>query len=197
MTVLEHRKRLAAPARRQQILDAATGLFIEQGFEAVSMADIAGVLGVSRPAVYSYFASTTAILDALLSDRLGRLWTDLERLIPARLASDSRPPPGMYAALFTFLIGERESLLLLHSGGGPAFQTRRSAFLAELGQRLEAQYPSVRRRPHQISVLTHLLDSVAHFAVQQELGDVQALAQTLDSFMRGGVTQLTAEAQEH
>ena len=193
MPVLEHRKRLAASARRQQILETATRLFLAEGFEAVSMADIAGELGVSRPAVYSYFASTGAVLDTLLSERLGQLWTHLERLIPATGVDTESPPMGLYAALFGFLLNERESLLLLHSGGGPAFQARRSAFLAELGERLEARYPNIRRRPHQISVVTHLLDSLAFYAVQQQPEDVQGLAETLDSFMRGGVARLAQE----
>ncbi|WP_407572081.1 TetR/AcrR family transcriptional regulator [Deinococcus altitudinis] len=199
MTVLEHRRRLAAPERRQQILDAATRLFVARGFEAVSMADIAGALGVSRPAVYSYFASTGAVLDVLLTERLGQLWTHLERLIPASGVDTESPPVGLYATLFAFLLGERESLLLLHSGGGPAFQARRRAFLAELGERLEARYPNIRRRPYQMTVVTHLLDSLAFLAVQQELEDVQkidiqGLAATLDSFMRGGVARLAQEA---
>ncbi len=195
MTVLEHRKRLAASARRQQILDAATRLFLAQGFEAVSMADIAAELSVSRGAVYSYFGSTGAVLDTLLGERLGQLWNHLERLIPATGINTESPPVGLYAALFAFLLGERESLLLLHSGGGPAFQSRRSSFLAELGKRLETRYPNIRRRPHQMTLVTHLLDSLAFYAVQQELMDVQGLADTLDSFMRGGVALLAQEAE--
>ena len=195
MTALDSRKRLAAPERREQILDAAAQLFIAQGFEAVSMADIAARLGVSRPAVYSYYPSTEAVLDVLLDQRLKALWSHLERLIPARAASESRLPVGLYADLFSFLLSERQSLLLLHSGGGPAFQARRSLFLAELGRRLEVQYPSVRRAPHQMSVVTHLLDSLAYYALQQEAAhpgsfDVQGLATTLDRFVRGGVARL-------
>ena len=163
------------------------------------MADIAGALGVSRPAVYSYFPSTEAVLDVLLEDRLGQLWSHLEQLIPAGGVEIRNPPAGLYAELFEFLVSERESLLLLHSGGGPGFQARRSAFLAELGRRLEARYPNIRRRPHQMSVVTHLLDSLAFFAVQQDLdrregaADLRALARTLDAFMRGGVARLAHE----
>ena len=201
MTVLERRKRLAAAARRQQILEAATRLFLAQGFEAVSMADIAADLGVSRAAVYSYFPSTEGVLDTLLTERLGKLWTHLERLLPATGGETGSPPEGLYAALFGFLLGERESLLLLHSGGGPTFQARRSAFLAELGSRLEAHRPNVRRRPHQMSMITHLLDSLAFYAVVQDPADLQgpddlqALAETLDSFVRGGLTRLAQEAE--
>jgi len=193
MPVNEHRKRLAASARRQQILDAATALFIARGFEAVSMADLAQAIQVSRPAVYSYFPTTEAVLQTLLDERLQQLWTHLERLLPHNLDPHDRSSRGVYAALFGFLLGERESLLLLHSGGGPSFQARRTAFLTQLGERLEAQYPHIRRRPFQMVLITQLLDSLAHHAVQNDVKDVAALARTLDAFVRGGIEALSSE----
>ncbi|GGJ69832.1 TetR/AcrR family transcriptional regulator [Deinococcus aquiradiocola] len=193
MPVNEHRKRLAASARRQQILDAATALFIARGFEAVSMADLAQAIQVSRPAVYSYFPTTEAVLQTLLDERLQQLWTHLERLLPHNLDPHDRSSRGVYAALFGFLLGERESLLLLHSGGGPSFQARRTAFLTQLGERLEAQYPHIRRRPFQMVLITQLLDSLAHHAVQNDVQDVAALARTLDAFVRGGIEALSSE----
>lgn len=63
-------RRLSAENRREQILRSAEALFVERGFEGVSMADIALALGTSRPTVYTYFPSTEAILDALLAERL-------------------------------------------------------------------------------------------------------------------------------
>jgi len=49
----------------QSILDAATKLFIERGFDGTSMYDIADALGVTRTAVYYYFKNKEAILAAL------------------------------------------------------------------------------------------------------------------------------------
>jgi AcrR family transcriptional regulator len=187
------RKRLAASARREQILEAATELFIARGFEGVGMADIAQALQISRPAVYSYFTSTESILDALLQGRLQALWSNLAGVLPDAGKQSLRPQVGVYAAVFEFLLGERETLLLLHSGGGPGFQARRSAFLAELGRRLEAHYPNTRRGPQQMLVVTHLLGTLAHHAVQQHLTTTGELAGTLDSFLRGGIAQLTKE----
>ena len=191
------RRRLAAAERRQQILNSSARLFIAHGFEAVSMADLAADLQISRPAIYSYFPSTESVLEALLDERLGQLWNHLERLISGTQAVSRQPPVGVYAALFDFLLTERDSLQLLHSGGGPTFQERRAAFLSELGRRLEVRFPSIRRRAHQMTVVTHLLDSLAFHAVQQGLSDASGLAQTLDTFMRGGVQLLAEEGEEH
>ena len=49
----------------QSILDAATKLFIQRGFDGTSMYDIADALGVTRTAVYYYFKNKEAILAAL------------------------------------------------------------------------------------------------------------------------------------
>ena len=49
----------------ESILDAATKLFIERGFDGTSMYDIADALGVTRTAVYYYFKNKEAILAAL------------------------------------------------------------------------------------------------------------------------------------
>jgi AcrR family transcriptional regulator len=54
--------------RRQQLVRAATRLFAERGFRAVSMEDLAAEAGVSGPAVYRHFASKEALLADLLID---------------------------------------------------------------------------------------------------------------------------------
>ena len=57
-------------------MQAAALLFVERGFEGVSMADIAQALGVSRPTVYTYFPSPESILDALLAEEGAKPLTD-------------------------------------------------------------------------------------------------------------------------
>jgi AcrR family transcriptional regulator len=54
------------------ILEASARLFAERGFAATSLSDVADAVGISRPALYHYFASKDAILahltDGLLRD---------------------------------------------------------------------------------------------------------------------------------
>jgi AcrR family transcriptional regulator len=52
--------------RRLQLVRAASRLFAERGFRAVSMEDLAAEAGVSGPAVYRHFASKEALLADLL-----------------------------------------------------------------------------------------------------------------------------------
>jgi AcrR family transcriptional regulator len=59
----------AAPAlvpatRREQILAAATVLFVQRGYRAVSMEDIGSAAGIAGPSVYRHFASKADLLMA-------------------------------------------------------------------------------------------------------------------------------------
>ena len=55
---------------KQEILDAALELFSVQGFEATSIAQIAGAVGIRKASLYSHFESKQAILDALVQEVL-------------------------------------------------------------------------------------------------------------------------------
>ncbi|MGG7534136.1 TetR/AcrR family transcriptional regulator [Rhizobium sp. 12,4] len=61
---------MVAAATRQQIVEAADGLFYERGFEATSFADIAGVVGLSRGNFYYHFKTKDELLDAVITHRL-------------------------------------------------------------------------------------------------------------------------------
>jgi AcrR family transcriptional regulator len=54
--------------RRLRLVRAASRLFAERGFRAVSMEDLAAEAGVSGPAVYRHFVSKEALLADLLID---------------------------------------------------------------------------------------------------------------------------------
>ena len=55
---------------KQEILDAALELFSVQGFEATSIAQIAGAVGIRKASLYSHFENKQAILDALIKEVL-------------------------------------------------------------------------------------------------------------------------------
>ena len=48
---------------KQEILDAALELFSVQGFEATSIAQIAGAVGIRKASLYSHFENKQAILN--------------------------------------------------------------------------------------------------------------------------------------
>lgn len=58
--------RRRAEARPDEVLDAALDLFMEKGFAATRVEDIAKRAGLSKGAVYLYFSSKEAILEGLV-----------------------------------------------------------------------------------------------------------------------------------
>lgn len=180
-------RRQSTSFRREQILNAAAVLFVERGFEAVGMADIAAELQVSRPTIYSYFSSTEAILEAVFESRLGRF---PERLAPVLQAEG----PVEFSALFQALLQESDLLLLLNSGGGPLFRRRRRAFLQAIEERLRLQdlpvmkVNALRRQPKLLPILLNLLSGLAYEQVSEgDEQDNQELAKLLEVFILGGI----------
>lgn len=178
-------RRLNAQTRREQILDIAASLFTQRGFEAVGMADIAAELHVSRPTIYSYFASTEAMLESLFEAKLEKFSERLSPLLP-----ESGVVP--YAVLFRLLLQERDLLSLLNSGGGPLFRRCRRTFLQAIESRLNLhELPAVRRRPHLLPIILNLLTSLAYERVTQteDAAGVSDddLPEVLSSFIVAGI----------
>jgi AcrR family transcriptional regulator len=63
--------RMAPTARREQVIDAALRVIVEQGYEGVSIEAIARTAGVTRPVIYDHFRN------------LGQLLEQLARIVPA------------------------------------------------------------------------------------------------------------------
>ena len=55
---------------KQEILEASLELFSVQGFEATSISQIAGAVGIRKASLYSHFESKQDILDAIVKDVL-------------------------------------------------------------------------------------------------------------------------------
>jgi len=59
--------RLPRTARRAQLLDVALDVFVEQGYHAASMDEIADRAGVSKPVLYQHFPGKLELYTALVS----------------------------------------------------------------------------------------------------------------------------------
>ncbi len=78
------KKRGEGHTRREEILQAAKDLFLEQGYEATTIRRIADRVGVSAPALYLYFHDKEAMMLALCDQTFGRLIeriTDIEKTV--------------------------------------------------------------------------------------------------------------------
>jgi AcrR family transcriptional regulator len=57
---------MAAPARREQLLEVTAALAAEHGFAAVSIEAVAREAGISRPVVYQHFGDLPGLLTAVV-----------------------------------------------------------------------------------------------------------------------------------
>lgn len=71
-----------------EVLDVAVGLFIEKGYDATSVADLAERLGVTKSAVYHHFESKEQLLGLALDEAL----TGLEKALDRALANSESAP---------------------------------------------------------------------------------------------------------
>lgn len=66
--------RVKSEARRNGIVEAAMAVFLEKGFEAASMSDIAARAGGSKATLYSYFASKEELYVEVMDGRCSALF---------------------------------------------------------------------------------------------------------------------------
>ncbi len=91
-------QRLPRSARRAQLLEAAQAAFVENGYHAAAMDDIAERAGVSKPVLYQHFPGKLELYLALLDSH-----TDiLEGLVREALASTTDNKERVYAAIAAY-----------------------------------------------------------------------------------------------
>jgi AcrR family transcriptional regulator len=65
-----HTRQRRKQARPQELLDAALQLFVERGFAATRMEEVAALAGVSKGTLYLYYPSKEELLKAVIRERL-------------------------------------------------------------------------------------------------------------------------------
>jgi AcrR family transcriptional regulator len=68
-------------ATRGQLIDVATRLFAEQGYEGTSIEAVLAAAGVSRGALYHHFAGKEALFEAVVSAATDRVTAELTEAI--------------------------------------------------------------------------------------------------------------------
>lgn len=84
--------------RRAQIMAAARRCFVRNGFHASSMQDLVAEAGMSSGAMYRYFASKEAVIEAIAADNLDQVVAVLARAIDAGAS-----PQAALAAVLEFV----------------------------------------------------------------------------------------------
>lgn len=95
--------RRRAADRPDEVLDAAVHLFMERGFAATRVDDIATAAGISKGAVYQYFPTKQAIFEALVRRAVGPLVDEAVTASADRPGDPAKVIEGLARAVATRL----------------------------------------------------------------------------------------------
>ena len=70
--------------KRKQIVDRSRALFLERGFSALSMGDIASLQGISKKTLYRYFPNKAALSEAAIEERIVEVVAEIQRIADDR-----------------------------------------------------------------------------------------------------------------
>lgn len=109
---------------RARILEVAGRLFVEKGFEATSVRDIAAELDIANPSLYYHFKSKAEILDELLASSL----REVQGSIAAAMALDGedRLRQIVGALVDSLKVGNGIAATMLREGGVPSEYAERA-----------------------------------------------------------------------
>lgn len=134
--------RMAPNQRREQLIDAALRVIVQQGYEGVSIEAIARTAGVTRPVIYDHFPNLGSLLQALIEREEHYALDQLAVVVPDTPQEGS--PPELFAAgvrRFLDAVASRPNtwrIILLPPEGTPAIVREHvEANRAQLLTRLE------------------------------------------------------------
>ena len=140
-------------SKRRQILDGARKLFLDLGFDAASMGEIARAAGVSKGTLYVYFADKNRLFEAIVEE---------ESLEQGKVAFNLDPARDVTTTLMDF--GQAYIQLLCRPGVGSA--TRTVMAIAE-------RMPEVGRRFYENVVALTIRRLAAYLDARVAAGDLE------------------------
>ena len=129
-------------SKRRQILDGASKVFMDLGFDGASMGEIARSAGVSKGTLYVYFADKNRLFEAIVEE---------ESLEQGKVVFNLDPARNVTTTLMDF--GQAFIELLCRPGGGSAIRT-----VMAIAERM----PEVGRRYYE-QVLEKTIDGLAGY----------------------------------
>ncbi|MEN3272800.1 MAG: hypothetical protein V7636_1561 [Actinomycetota bacterium] len=155
---------------RQELLRAASRLFLRNGFVDTSLSDIAEEAGLTKGAVYSNFESKEDLFLALLAGDGERPYAVHEDLAPSDLSMATGPDPVARARAWGEHIGglqpNRRNVALFLEMNAFALRNERTRtsvadhnrlFFVELGTRLRDLLDAPDADPHQLGIIAQSL----------------------------------------
>lgn len=189
-TIAEHRDQ-----RRAALLAAGNELVLSGGPRAVTMTAVAALAGLSRTAVYEYFASTEDLLAAVLGERM-TVWTaDVESALAHARSPQEKIATFVRVSLELIKDGSHGLLVLLSAETLPTHVRRQ---LSELHATLAAPLSSAVRDlgVPDVDLATRYVQGVVEAAARRiEPGqDIYAETIAATTFAIAGLQSLASES---
>lgn len=106
--------RLPRSARRLQLLDAASAIFVERGYHAAGMDEIAVHAGVSKPVLYQHFPSKLDLYLAVVDSHAEKLVNDVNTALLTTTDNHQRVQAAVQA-FFDFIDQDNSGYRLIFS----------------------------------------------------------------------------------
>jgi AcrR family transcriptional regulator len=158
MAATPTRSRLSKADRMEQALAVAHALFAERGYAAVTMDEVAAVVGVTKPLLYNYFGNKEQLYIACMKRPGDALVTTILETVGDASSPSDALNDGL-RAFFAFLDADRAAWAVLfdetlpHSGElADRVAEYRGRLIALVSESLLAQLPAKRRAVARIEV---------------------------------------------
>jgi AcrR family transcriptional regulator len=102
---------IAEPERRQLLLDAAESVFLELGYSAASMDDIAHRAGMSKKTLYRFFETKESLFAAVIAARRASLNATIEPWECADVQTAAESLRRYLGAMARFVLAPRQAAL--------------------------------------------------------------------------------------
>jgi AcrR family transcriptional regulator len=109
------RRRVSRAERERQILDAATEVFTERGYQAASMDAVAERVGVTKPVLYDHFGSKEGLLLACIARARQELFAATSEAVSRATGPEDGVRRG-FRAFFDYLDAQGGAWTLLYEG---------------------------------------------------------------------------------
>jgi AcrR family transcriptional regulator len=198
---------MAPTERREQVIDAALRVIVEQGYEGVSIEAIARTAGVTRPVIYDHFRNLGELLEALIDREEHYALAQIAQIVPADPGA-SDPIDVLAGSVRRFLDAvvsrpDTWRIILLPSEGTPAIvrehvETNRARTLEQVQELVRwAIDRSALPRELDVELAARAMQSLAEEAGRMVLIDAESHGPArYETFVRTVVNALVAAAQQ-
>lgn len=163
---------------RQQILDAALGLFAQKGYAATTIREIVDAVGITAPSLYYYFGSKEGLYMELMQTHCAQIDSVLESHLHTSEGAKNRLK-GLVDKIFFHVIEDKDFFRLMFtiyygpSQGSPYcdFISYHVKFHAAIKKIIEEGIISKEFQPGNPRQMTWVIRGVVQLAMEEQIKD--------------------------